>query len=106
MKNNLSLKIALLFIVTLVGADRMLAQEIRGKLVDTELVPIGSATLVLQTTDSTFVDAVVSQEDGTFFFPSGSAPFILTVQHIAYKTLQQTFQDGDVGVIKMTAKDT
>lgn len=105
MKNYVVLKMAIFIAIILSGTTEMMAQEIKGKVVDTNLTPIGSATIVLQTIDSTFVDAVISKEDGTFVFPQGSTPFILTIQHIAYKTLQQIFRDNNVGVIKMVSSD-
>lgn len=95
--NYIVLKTAILIVVlTLSGTANIMAQEIKGKVVDTNLTPIGSATIVLQAIDSTFVDAVVSKEDGTFSFPQNATPFILTIQHIAYKTLRQTFQNDSL----------
>ena len=106
MKNYIELKTAILIVVlTLSGTANIIAQEIKGKVVDTNLTPIGSATIVLQAIDSTFVDAVVSKEDGTFSFPQNATPFILTIQHIAYKTLRQTFQNNNIGVIKMVSNE-
>ena len=106
MKNYIVLKTAILIVVlTLSGTANIIAQEIKGKVVDTNLTPIGSATIVLQAIDSTFVDAVVSKEDGTFSFPQNATPFILTIQHIAYKTLRQTFQNNNIGVIKMVSNE-
>lgn len=104
--NYIVLKTAILIVVlTLSGTANIMAQEIKGKVVDTNLTPIGSATIVLQAIDSTFVDAVVSKEDGTFSFPQNATPFILTIQHIAYKTLRQTFQNNNIGVIKMVSNE-
>lgn len=105
MKNYLALKTAIFIVIALSGTAKMMAQEIKGKVVDTNLTPIGSATVILQTVDSTFVDGVISKEDGTFSFPQHTSPFILTIQHIAYETLQQKFCDNNVGEIKMTSKE-
>ena len=88
-----------------IGTLNTMAQKIAGKIVDTTLTPIASATIVLQTVDSTFVEAVVSKEDGTFSFSKNTIPFILTIQHINYKTFQQTFHNGNVGMIKMTSAE-
>lgn len=105
MKKYITLKIAIFIAITLSGTAKMTAQEIKGKVADTNFTPIGSATIVLQTIDSTFVDAVISKEDGTFSFSQNITPFILTIQHIAYKTLQQTFRDNNVGVINMASSE-
>lgn len=105
MKNYVVLKMAIFIAIILSGTTEMMAQEIKGKVVDTTLTPIASATIVLQTVDSTFVEAVVSKEDGTFSFSKNTIPFILTIQHINYKTFQQTFHNGNVGMIKMTSAE-
>lgn len=83
------------------GCARIVAQEITGKVVDENLAPISSATITLQTVDSTFVDAVISKEDGTFVLPQNIIPFILTIQHIEFKTFQKVFNNRDVGIIKV-----
>ena len=83
----------------------MTAQEIKGRIIDTDLAPVGNATVVLQAIDSTFIDAVISEDDGTFAFSQDTTPFILTIQHIAYETLQLTFHDNNVGVIKIVPND-
>lgn len=105
MKNQHVIRIVLPLIVTVCWTTTVMSQEIRGKVVDDNLVPISGATIVLQTTDSTFVDAVISEEDGTFTFSRSIVPFLLTVQHVAYKTIQQRFYNPDIGTIKMTPNE-
>lgn len=105
MKNQTNLKLVIFIILAFIGTLNTMAQKIAGKIVDTTLTPIASATIVLQTVDSTFVEAVVSKEDGTFSFSKNTIPFILTIQHINYKTFQQTFHNGNVGMIKMTSAE-
>ena len=68
MKNQTNLKLVIFIILAFIGTLNTMAQKIAGKIVDTTLTPIASATIVLQTVDSTFVEAVVSKEDGTFSF--------------------------------------
>lgn len=55
---------ALLMIIFVVG---MKAQTITGKVVDSKQQPIEGATIVLQTRDSTYMDAVISNADGSFW---------------------------------------
>ena len=98
-------KIVTIIIVAFFNVTNVMSQRIYGKVVDVNLAPISSATIVLQTIDSAFVDALVSKEDGTFLLPHSTTPFILTIQHIAYKTIQQTFYNNNVGVIKMISNE-
>lgn len=95
----------MILIGSLYALSNINAQKITGKVVDMNLSPISSATIILQTEDSTFVDAVISKDDGTFFFSQTSTPFILTIQHIAYKTIQNRYDNNNIGVIKMTLND-
>ena len=94
MKEYITLKAALFFAVMMSWSASMMGQGINGIVVDSN-----SATVVLQTADSVFVDATVSKEDGSFAFSNSDVPFILTVQHIAYNNLQQLFRDASVGEI-------
>lgn len=104
-KINFSLRLIMILIGTLFALSNINAQKIIGKVVDMNLTPISSATIILQTEDSVFVDAVISKDDGTFFFSQTSTPFILTIQHIAYKTIQNRYDSNNVGMIKMSLDD-
>ena len=42
------------------------AQDVKGKVVDASQAPVESVTVVMQTIDSTFVDAVITDIDGNF----------------------------------------
>lgn len=99
MKEYITLKAALFFAVMMSWSASMMGQGINGIVVDSNRTPVSSATVVLQTADSVFVDATVSKEDGSFAFSNSDVPFILTVQHIAYNNLQQLFRDASVGEI-------
>ena len=50
------------------GSGSLTAQTVSGKVVNTEQQPIDGATIILQTSDSTFVDATISNADGNFVF--------------------------------------
>ena len=59
----------LMSIFLLAGSSGSLtAQTVSGKVVNTEQQPIDGATIILQTSDSTFVDATISNADGNFVF--------------------------------------
>lgn len=103
MKNNLVMKLSILLIAVL-GTTNAISQEITGQIVDSELKPIAGATITMHTEDSTFVDATISKDDGSFRFSANTIPFILTIQHIAYEAIVQIFQDYSVGVIQMQIK--
>lgn len=80
------MKITTLVIFSLLFTVQVQAQEIRGRLIDNNSIPIKDATIVLQETDSTLVESAISIDDGSFMLKKSSLPFNLIIQHIAYKT--------------------
>ncbi len=77
MKN--CIKFIVVFVVVAFGTVRVSSQTVTGKVVDENLAPIAGATIVMQQTDSTFLETTVSKEDGTFSLIRKSIPFILIV---------------------------
>ena len=75
----------LMSIFLLAGSSGSLtAQTVSGKVVNTEQQPIDGATIILQTSDSTFVDAI-SNADGNFVSRSaGSLSTHLSAYIISY----------------------
>ena len=49
------------------GSGSLTAQTVSGKVVNTEQQPIDGATIILQTSDSTFVDATISNATETLY---------------------------------------
>lgn len=82
----------------------MNAESIRGKIVDSRLNPVEAVTVVLQTADSVYVDAVITDETGNFSFKSELEKYRLLLHHIMYKPLQIECSAPDVGLITMPEK--
>ena len=61
------------------------AQEITGRIVDSNAEPLGSVVVVLQNPDSLFVAACVTDSLGRFKFAEGPRPYRLVIQQLSYK---------------------
>lgn len=81
------------------------AQTIQGKVTTSEGKPIDGATVVLQTLDSTFVDATITETDGSFLLSQEPEHYRLIFQHILYNTTEHEGTGGNVGIITLTSKD-
>lgn len=93
---------ALLMFIFVAGVK---AQTITGKVVDSKQQPIEGATIVLQTRDSTYMDAVVSNADGTFVLNHELELYCLIIQHLLYNTQKLAGAGHDAGVIVLEMKD-
>ncbi len=82
----------------------MMAQDIKGKIVDEKGEPLAFANVVLlNRQDSAFVKSVVSGEDGHFAFDSACNNGIIKVTSVGYKTAWKDCKGENAGVIKMVA---
>lgn len=95
--------LTLLFLFSVTGTAT--AQTIYGKVTDTDTQPIEGATVILQTTDSTFVDAVITDTAGYFLFDRRLAEYRLIFQHILYETRQAEAGGTDAGIYALRGKD-
>lgn len=82
-----------------------LAAQVNGQVVNQEKQPIEAATVVMQTPDSTFIDAVITDSLGHFSFRDERTPFRLIFQHILYQSQSHDYTTGEVGVIVMREQD-
>ncbi len=80
------------------------AQTLTGKIVDDKQSAIEGATVILQLMDSTYVDAAITEVDGTFLFNKAPQRFRLIVQHLLFQTRQLTADTTDVGIIRLEPK--
>lgn len=78
-------RILLLLLLTVCAATY--AQDINGRVVGQSGEAIGDATVVLQKSDSTYVDMTITDNEGRFIFSHRIDTFRLVVQHMAYKPL-------------------
>jgi len=96
-----------LFIVLLIviASKNVAAQEITGKVVDAAQVPIEFATVVLQTTDSVFVNATITDTLGVFHLKAEQARYRLVLQHLLFETKELEASARDAGIIVLTKKE-
>ena len=82
----------------------MMAQDIKGKIVDEKGEPLAFANVVLlNRQDSAFVKGVVSGEEGHFAIDSACNNGIIKVTSVGYKTAWKDCTGENAGVIKMVA---
>ena len=82
----------------------MMAQDIKGKIVDEKGEPLAFANVVLlNRQDSAFVKGVISGEDGHFAIDSACNNGIIKVTSVGYKTAWKDCTGENAGVIKMVA---
>lgn len=82
----------------------MMAQDIKGKIVDEKGEPLAFANVVLlNRQDSAFVKGVVSGEDGHFAINSACNNGIIEVTSVGYKTAWKDCTGENAGMIKMVA---
>lgn len=89
------------------GNGMLIAQNtIHGKVTDTDNVPVDGVAVVLQTLDSVYVDAVVTDSLGQFNLNrAADQAYRLLFQHLLYEPFQQEISQADAGTIRLTAKD-
>lgn len=89
------------------GNGMLIAQNtIHGKVTDTDDIPVDGVAVVLQTLDSVYVDAVVTDSLGQFNLNrAADQAYRLLFQHLLYEPFQQEISQADAGTIRLTAKD-
>ena len=93
----------LLLLCTMLGTAT--AQTISGKVTDPSRQPIDGATVVIQTPDSIFVEATITNADGTFLLNHQPARYRLLFQHLLYETLEKEGSGKDTGTFVLQPKD-
>ncbi len=95
---------ALSIILFVLFSANLNATDIRGKIIDPGNNPVEAVTVVLQTADSVFVDAVITDEAGNYSFKSELKEYRLLFHHIMFKPLQIECRAPDMGVITLPEK--
>lgn len=95
--------ILILLSCTVIGISQ--AQTITGKVVNKEQQPIEGATIILQTADSLYIDATISDTDGIFVFNSQPKEYRLIVQHLLYQTKYVTSKEKNIDTIQLIPQD-
>lgn len=81
------------------------AQTISGRLLDGEHKPVEYAAVLLQTTDSVYVDVAYSDTLGYFGFETSMDNYRLYVQHLMYTPFSKEFSTPDCGELVLESKD-
>ena len=87
------------------GGFASAAKPITGKVVDSNQHGIEGVAVVLQTADSVFVEAVVTDSVGVFAFQVTEGAYRLLFQHLLYETIQIDVTDNDIGIIQLKETD-
>ncbi len=85
------------------------AQNISGKVTDTQNGPIPNAVLILQNSDSSFVSATTTDSLGNFNLEININNGMVQVQHLVYENKTITFTNGDFSELRniaLTEKST
>lgn len=84
--------------------NNVYAQKITGVITDRDNNPIEFATIVLQTTDSVFLNSAYTDSVGRFSIKTDTLPVIITIQHLMYETYQKKYNTKAIGSIQMNEK--
>ena len=84
--------------------NNVYAQKITGVITDRDSNPIEFATIVLQTTDSVFLNSAYTDSVGRFSIKTDTLPVIITIQHLMYETYQKKCNTKAIGSIQMNEK--
>lgn len=83
----------------------LMAQEVKGRVMDEAQQPIEAATVIMQTPDSIFIDAVITDSLGYFTFPKEPTCYRLVFQHLLFKTFEKKSCGPDAGIITLQGQD-
>lgn len=103
--NSKIMKRLLFSLLTLLCSIVVYAQGVNGCVVTSGGVPVSDASVVLQHTDSTFVNVTITDSDGLFSFAEELDSFRLVVQHMAYHPCEVLISGTAVGDIVLNESD-
>ena len=90
----------------LMSLGEIMAQGISGKVMDGKEQPIDGVAVILQTLDSVYVDAVVTDTLGDFRLNHPlDQSYRLIFQHILYNTIGKKITTANVGTVVLEEKD-
>lgn len=94
----------ILILVIIFTITNVHAQNITGRVIDKNNNPIEFAIIVIQTTDSIYVNYAYTDSIGVFTIKAEVSSFLLTVQHLAYETYQSRYDSPIIGNIQIEEK--
>ena len=81
------------------------AQTLTGKVLGVDSEPINNATIIIQTPDSVFVNATITDSLGYFsIILEDISSFRLVVNHLLYESFEEFFSDFESKTIKLTER--
>ncbi|MDO4691788.1 MAG: outer membrane beta-barrel family protein [Porphyromonadaceae bacterium] len=90
-----------IIILALVSLTSAIAQGVRGRVLGEQAKPLEGATIILQTSDSTYLSGAIASADGSFSFANHLPRFRLLIQHIGYQTYSSEHHSPLVGDIHL-----
>ena len=72
---------------------------VSGRIMGSDSLSVPGVAVVMQTLDSTYINAEVSDADGYFRIRSSVRPYRLVFQHLAYKVLMLESSEDNVGTV-------
>ena len=81
------------------------AQSLTGTVTDADRQPVEAATVVLQTADSTYIDATLTDSLGVFRFGQRPERYRLIVEHLIYNTCIREGSGADADTLVLTPRD-
>ena len=81
------------------------AQSLTGTVTDADRRPVEAATVVLQTADSTYIDATLTDSLGAFRFEQRPERYRLIVEHLIYNTCIREGSGTDADTLVLTPRD-
>lgn len=99
------MKKSIILIASVLYSIHIMAQNITGKVSDEKNIPLEFVNVVLlNTSDSTFIQGAISKSDGTFEFPNiGNKKYILKASSVGYITVFKYCNSDDVCKIMLSA---
>ena len=88
-----------------IGHASIDAQTIQGTVTGSDREPVDFATVVLQTTDSVYVNSTITDSEGKFLLSVKSPDYRLIVQHLLYETYEKNYSDEYELTIEMVEKE-
>lgn len=92
---------AVIILLSCVASLQAQVQHVTGRVTDKNNHPIEMAVVVMQTTDSVYLNSAYTDSLGSFKIPTNAAPFLLTVQHLAYETYWSRYDSPLIGSIQL-----
>jgi hypothetical protein len=81
------------------------AQTVQGKVTGKNQEPVEYATVVLQTSDSVYMNSTYTDSDGKFSIQTEISAYRLIVQHLLYETYEKYYSNEYEPVIELTEKE-